>query len=116
MTDNNEKMCKCERLLEKRLESACEKNGWIASAKILYGTQIGELVIEKFSQEPIDAKDRRDAFMGLSDFIIEELNIHYMENEKVFTEEEETIPNTINPCHYTIVAKIEIDQWLKKVA
>ena len=114
--DNIEKMVKAERLLESRLESACEKNEWIASAKILYGTQTGKLVIEKFSKVPIDAKDRLDAFMSLCDFIIEELNIHYMDNEKVFTEDAETIPNTISPCHYTITAKIDIDGWLAKAA
>lgn len=116
MFNDIDKMSKLERLLESRLESACEKNEWIASAKILYGTQTGELVIEKFSKEPIDAKDRRDAFMSLCDFIIEELNIHYMENEKVFAEDAETIPNTINPYHYTITAKIDINDWQAKTA
>ena len=39
-----------------------------------------------------------------------------MENEKVFAEEEEMIPNTINPYHYTIMATIETEEWLKKPA
>lgn len=116
MFNDIDKMCKLERLLENRFEAACEKNEWIASAKILFGTQMGSFVIEKFSKDTIDAKDRRDAFMSLCDFIIEELNIHYMENEKVFTEDEETIPNTINPHHYTITAKIDISEWMAKVA
>ena len=114
--DNIETMVKAERFLETRLESACERNEWIATAKILYGTEMGSLVIEKFSKEPIDAKDRRDAFMSLCDFVIKELNIHYMENEKVFTEDAETIPNTINPYHYTITAKIDISEWMKKMS
>lgn len=63
-------MSKLERLLESRLELACEKNEWLASAKILYDTQMGELVIEKFLKEPIDANDRHDAFTSLCDFII----------------------------------------------
>ena len=109
-------MSKLEWLLESRFEAACEKNEWVATAKILCGTQIGSLVIERFSKDPIDAKDRRDAFMSLRDFIIEELNIHYMENEKVFTEDAETIPNTISPYHYTITAKIDIDGWLARAA
>ena len=109
-------MSKLEWLLESRFEAACEKNEWVATAKILCGTQIGSLVIERFSKDPIDAKDRRDAFMSLRDFIIEELNIHYMENEKVFTEDAETVPNTVNPYHYTITAKIDISEWMAKVA
>ena len=114
MFNDIDKMCKLERLLENRLEAACEKNEWIASAKILYGTQMGSFVIEKFSKDTIGAKDQRDAFMSLCNFIIEELNIHYMENEKIFTEEAETIPNTIIPYHYTITAKIGIEGWLSK--
>jgi hypothetical protein len=39
-----------------------------------------------------------------------------MENEKVFAEEEEMIPNTINPHHYMITATVQIEEWLKKPA
>lgn len=50
MIDNIDRMSRLARLLESRLEAACKKNEWIASAKILYGTQMGSLVIEKFSK------------------------------------------------------------------
>ena len=116
MLNNIEKMSTLERLLEQRLEKACEKNDWIASAKILLGAEECRLVLEKFSSEPIDEKDHRDAFMSLCDFIILELDVHYMEHEKVFAEDKETIPNTIKPYHDTIIAKLDLARWLKKVA
>lgn len=116
MIDDINKMCDLERLLESRFEKACEKDDWIATAMIPFGTQKGKLVLEKFSKVPISATVRRDVLMSVCDFLVNELNIHYMENEKVFAEEEEMIPNTISPYHYTITATIEIEEWLKKLA
>jgi hypothetical protein len=78
------------------------------------GTQKGKLVLEKFSKVPISVTVRRDVLMRVRDFVVKELNIHYIENEKVFAEEEEMIPNTINPYHYTITASLNIEEWLKK--
>ena len=116
MIDDINKMCDLERLLESRFEKACEKDDWIATAMIPFGTQKGKLVVEKFSKVPISATDRHYVLKSVCDFIIEELNIHHMENEKVFTEEEEVIPNTINPHHYTITARVDINEWIKRFA
>ena len=110
--DNIETMVKAERLLETRLESACERNEWIATARILMGSKTGNLVIEKFSRLPIEAKERREAFMRLYDFIDEELNPRCNEKEKTFIEFEEVLTNAINPHHFTITARINIDFWL----
>jgi len=116
MIDDINKMCDLERLLESRFEKACEKDDWIATAMIPFGTQKGKLVLEKFSKVPISVTVRRDVLMRVRDFVVKELNIHYLENEKVFAEEEEVIPNTINPHHYTITATVQIQEWLKKPA
>lgn len=116
MIHDIDKMCDLERLLESRFEKACEKDDWIATAMIPFGTQRGKLVLEKFSKVPISVTVRRDVLMRVRDFIVKELNIHYMENEKVFAEEEEMIPNTINPHHYTITARVDIDEWIKRFA
>ena len=114
MIDDINKMCDLERLLESRFEKACEKDDWIATAMIPFGTQKEKLMLEKFSMVPISATVRRDVLMSVCDFIVKELNIHYIENEKVFAEEEEMMPNTINPYHYTITASLNIEEWLKK--
>lgn len=116
MIDDINKMCDLERLLECRFEKACEKDDWIETAMIPFGTQKGKLVLEKFSKVPISVTVRRDVLMRVRDFIVKELNIHYIENEKVFAEEEEVIPNTINPHHYTIMARVDIDEWIKSFA
>ena len=116
MIDDINKICELERLLESRFEKACDKDDWIATAMIPFGTQKGKLVLEKFSKVPISFTVRRDFLMSVRDFIVKELNIHYIENEKVFDEEEEVIPNTINPYHYTITATVQIEEWLKKPA
>ena len=107
-------MTSLEKELEKRLEETCQRNDWTATADIRFGTTIASLTLEKFSKEPIDPKDYRDAHMSLCDFIIAELNIHYIEHEKVFTELNEEIPNTITPYHYSINAKLDIEEWIKK--
>ena len=116
MTENNEKMATLERELEKRFEKMCEKNGWIASANFLYGTETASMMLEKFSKEPVSPDDVRAAHMAINGFIIAELGIPYIVDNEVFTEDEERIPNTIAPYHFTIHATIDAANWIKRAA
>jgi hypothetical protein len=76
MIDDIDKMCELERCLECRFEKACERNDWIATAMIPFGTQKEKLMLEKFSMVPISATVHRDVLMSVCDFIVKELNIH----------------------------------------
>lgn len=73
-------------------------------------------MLEKFSKEPISPEDEHAAHMLLCDFIIAELGVPYIVEEKVFKNDEEKIPNTIAPYHFTINARIDASAWLRKVA
>lgn len=97
MADNNLDMANLERELEKRFETLCEKNWWIASAHFIIDTETADLMLEKFSKEPISSDDEHAAHMLICDFIIAELGIPYIVEEKVFKNDEEKIPNTIAP-------------------
>jgi len=46
MQQDIEKMATLEREFEKRFEKMCEKNGWIASANFLYGTETASMMLE----------------------------------------------------------------------
>jgi len=116
MEQDIDRMVKLERELEKRFEKMCEKNGWIASANFLYGTETASMMLEKFSKEPVSPDDVRAAHMAINDFIIAELGIPYFVDNEVFTEDEEKIPNTIAPYHFTIHARIDAANWIKRAA
>jgi len=45
--------------------------------------------------------------MAINDFIIAELGIPYIVDSEVFAEDEERIPYTIVPYHFTINARID---------
>lgn len=110
------KMVDLERELEKRFEKMCEKNGWIASANFLFGTETASMVLEKFSKEPISPDDVQAAHMMINDFIIAELGIPYIADDKVFTESEEKVSETVAPYHFTITARIDAAKWIQKAA
>ena len=60
MFDNTDNMARIEREIEKRLEAACEKNGWyVAVAMMLPETTT--LHIEKFGEKPIAGEDAQAA-------------------------------------------------------
>ena len=61
MTEDIGKRATLERELEKRFEKMCEKNGWIASANFLYGTETASMMLENFSKEPVSPNDVRAA-------------------------------------------------------
>ena len=60
MTEDFDKMARIEREIEKRMESACEKDGWVVSVAMM-PPESTTLHIEKFGESPIAADDEKAA-------------------------------------------------------
>ena len=56
MFDNLETMMRIEREIEKRMEAACEKDGWVVSVAMM-PPENTTLFIEKFAEGPITASE-----------------------------------------------------------
>ena len=65
MTEDFDKMTRIEREIEKRMESACEKDGWVVSVAMM-PPKSTTLHIEKFGESPIAAEDEKAALGGRS--------------------------------------------------
>ena len=63
--------CRFERGIEKMLEDACEKDGWICAVAISQDG-VASLFVEKFGGCPIAASDEKEAFSRCLSFIKEE--------------------------------------------
>ena len=56
MMENIDKMARIEREIEKRMEAACEKDGWVVSVAMMPPERT-TLFIEKFGEAPIRSSD-----------------------------------------------------------
>ena len=110
------KMANLERELEKRFENKCEKNGWSATAYLQIGGSEATLMLDKHSESPIAEDDVKSAQESIKDFIGAELGIAEIAEDKVFSKDEEKIPNTIAPYHVELTARVGASDWLKRVA
>lgn len=109
-------MATLERELEKRFEKACEKNDWSATAYLQIGGNEAPLMLDKHSEKQILADDVESAQNAIREFIAAELGIADIAEDKVFTKNEEKIPNTIAPYHVVLTVRIGASDWLKRVA
>ena len=98
--------------VERRLEKACERDGWVASAHVSFGADYVDCQLEKFGREEVC--DEGEACRRLEEFVAQEFGFSLADNPAALRREVETIPNTIAPHHVTLNAKIPLD--VRKVA
>ena len=110
MFDNIDKMARIEREIEKRMEAACEKNGWYVAVAMM-PPETTTLHIEKFGEEPVTGEDAQAALDSAvafakaefgTDVSIERLN--------------EKIPNTRAPYHVTFLVQVDASQRVQELA
>ena len=71
MMENIETMARIEREIEKRMEVACEKDGWVASVA-MYPINAASLIIEKINELPVTAEDAEAAMQRALQFAKDE--------------------------------------------
>ena len=105
-----DKMARIEREIEKRMEAACEKNGWYVAVAMM-PPETTTLHIEKFGEEPVTGEDAQAALDSAvafakaefgTDVSIERLN--------------EKIPNTRAPYHVTFLVQVDASQRVQELA
>ena len=110
MFDNIDQMARIEREIEKRMEAACEKNGWYVAVAMM-PPETTTLHIEKFGEEPVTGEDAQAALDSAvafakaefgTDVSIERLN--------------EKIPNTRAPYHVTFLVQVDASQRVQELA
>ncbi len=62
MFDNIDTMSRIEREIEKRMEDACEKNGWYVAVGMM-PPEATTLHIEKFGEESVTGEDAQTALV-----------------------------------------------------
>jgi len=116
MEQDFDKMVNLERELEQCFEKACEKNGWSATAYLKIGGEEATLMLDKLSEALITADDVKSMRSLVCDFIRSEFGVVSIDENKVFSDDRETIPHTRAPYHVTLTARIDASAWLKAVA
>ena len=107
-----EKMTVYETALERRLEKACERDGWIASAHVAFGGDYVDCQLEKFGREEV--QDGADALKSLESFLLQEFGFRLVDAPTALRRDSEKIPNTIAPYHLVLNVKVPFD--VRKVA
>ena len=110
MNDNLDTMARIEREIEKRMEAACEKNGWYVAVAMM-PPDTTTLHIEKFGEGPVTGEDAQAALDSAvafakaefgTDVTVERLN--------------EKIPNTRAPYHVTFLVQVDASKRVAELA
>ena len=107
MINDIKAMCSFERGIEKMLENACEKDGWICTIAISQDG-IASLFMEKLGGTPIAANDEKEASSRCLSFIKEEFGATPNAESGTLTRFGETIPNTCAPYHVTYRFNVDV--------
>lgn len=75
--DNIDTMARIEREIEKRMEAACEKDGWVVSVAMM-PPENTMLFIEKFSESTIGSSDERAVLESAQAFAKAEFAPHHV--------------------------------------
>ena len=110
MYDNIDNMARIEREIEKRLEAACEKNGWVVAVAMM-PPETTTLHIEKFGEEPLRSSDEDAALRSAHAFAKAEFG-----TEAEVVRDEETIPNTRAPYHVRLRLKVDASKRIQELA
>ena len=110
MFDNTDNMARIEREIEKRMEAACEKNGWYVAVAMMPPERT-TLHIEKFGEEPVASEDAQAALDSAVAFAKAEFGTS-VTVERL----DEKIPNTRAPYHVTFLVKVDASKRVQELA
>ena len=110
MHDIDDKMAQIEREIEKRMEAACEKDGWVVSVAMM-PPENTTLFIEKFSESAIGSSDDWAALECAQAFAKAEFGTG-VTVERL----DEKIPNTRAPYHVTFLVKVDASKRVQELA
>ena len=108
--DNIDNMARIEREIEKRMEAACEKNGWYVAVAMMPPERT-TLHIEKFGEEPVADDDAQTALDSAVAFAKAEFRT--VATVERFDEE---IPHTRAPYHVTFLIKVDASKRVAELA
>ena len=110
MTEDFDKMARIEREIEKRMESACEKDGWVVSVAMM-PPESTTLHIEKFGEAPVTGVDAQTALDSAVAFAKAEFG-----TSATVERLDEKIPNTRAPYHVTFLVKVDASKRAAELA
>ena len=105
-----DKMAQIEREIEKRMEAACEHDGWVVSVAMMPPERT-TLHIEKFGEEPVGGDDAQAALDSAVAFAKAEFG-----TSATVERLEEKIPNTRAPYHVTFLVKVDASKRVAELA
>ena len=108
-------MCRFERGIEKLLEDACEKDGWIVSVAIS-PDGIASLFLEKFGETPVVDGDCKCAVARSLAFVKNEFDVAPSPESGTLTRFAEAIPNTRAPYHVTYRFNVDVRDRIAALA
>ena len=110
MNEDFDNMSRIEREIEKRMEAACEKDGWVVSVAMM-PPENTTLFIEKFSESAIGSSDDWAALECAQAFAKAEFG-----TEAEVIRDEEKIPNTRAPYHIRLRLKVDASKRVQELA
>ena len=110
MFDNIDNMARIEREIEKRMEAACEKNGWYVAVAMM-PPETTTLHIEKFGEKPIVGEDAQAALDSAVAFAKAEFG-----TTATVERFDEKIPNTRAPYHIRLRLKVDASKRVQELA
>ena len=110
MIENIDKMARVEREIEKRMEAACEKDGWYVAVAMM-PPESTTLHIEKFGEAPVTDADAQAALDSAVAFAKAEFG-----TKATVERLEEKMPNTRAPYHVTFLVRVDASKRVKELA
>lgn len=110
MFGDSGKMARIEREIEKRMEAACEKDGWVVAVTMMPPEKT-TLHIEKFAKERIIGIDAQMALESVLAFAKAEFG-----TPTTVTRIDEKIPNTRTPYHVTLLVNVDASKRVAELA
>ena len=105
-----DQMARIEREIEKRMEAACEKDGWVVSVAMM-PPESTTLFVEKFSEGPIGTSEELVALKSAQAFAKAEFG-----TEAEVIRDEVKIPNTRAPYHVQLRLKVDASKRVQELA
>ena len=109
MFENIDNMARIEREIEKRMEAACEKDGWVVSVAMM-PPENTSLFIEKFGETSLRSSDEDAALERAQAFAKAEFG-----TDVEVVRDEETIPNTRAPHHIRLRLKVDASKRVQEL-
>ena len=105
-----DQMARIEREIEKRMEAACEKDGWYVAVAMM-PPETTTLHIEKFGETPVTDGDAQAALDSVVAFAKAEFGTG-VTVERL----DEKIPHTRAPYHVTFLVEVDASKRVQELA